>query len=202
MTPTRPSSPPTPSNRPRPDPSRVRPSGQQTSLNSGPLRERPAPRRNQPLSDISSKREYPMSASVVKAFHDAMKSMDTAALVASLADDLVVVEPPSLPYGGTTTSRDELFGMVVGYTELRALVSGRNGGGIWRRRPTRGSLHRDIRCSWQRRKHLVGPSRDIRGVERSDHQGGGLPTRHACAARLLPQKRAGVMNGFLPLPST
>jgi ketosteroid isomerase-like protein len=61
-----------------------------------------------------------MSASVVKAFHDAMKSMDTAALVASLADDLVVVEPPSLPYGGTTTSRDDFFGKVVGYTELRA----------------------------------------------------------------------------------
>jgi ketosteroid isomerase-like protein len=49
-----------------------------------------------------------------------MKSMDTAALVASLADDLVVVEPPSLPYGGTTTSRDDFFGKVVGYTELRA----------------------------------------------------------------------------------
>ena len=61
-----------------------------------------------------------MSASVVKAFHDAMKSMDPAALVAALADDLIVVEPPSLPYGGTTTSRDEFFGKVVGYTDPRA----------------------------------------------------------------------------------
>jgi hypothetical protein len=46
--------------------------------------------------------------------------MDAAALVASLADDLVVVEPPSLPYGGRTTSRAEFFGKVVGYTGQRA----------------------------------------------------------------------------------
>jgi hypothetical protein len=32
----------------------------------------------------------------------------------------VVVEPPALPYGGTTTSRDEFFGKVLGYTEPRA----------------------------------------------------------------------------------
>lgn len=60
------------------------------------------------------------SASVVQAFHDAMKSMDPVALVASLAEDLVVVEPPSLPYGGTTKSRDEFFERVVGYTDARA----------------------------------------------------------------------------------
>jgi len=41
-----------------------------------------------------------MSASVVPACYDAMKSMDPAALVASLSEDLVVVEAPSLPYGG------------------------------------------------------------------------------------------------------
>ena len=61
-----------------------------------------------------------MCASVVQAFHDAMRSMDQAALVASLSKDLVVVEPSSLPYGGTTKSRDEFFGKVVGYTDQRA----------------------------------------------------------------------------------
>jgi ketosteroid isomerase-like protein len=49
-----------------------------------------------------------------------MKSMDLAALVASLSEDLVVVEPPSLPYGGTTRSREEFLGKVVGYTDQRA----------------------------------------------------------------------------------
>ena len=57
-----------------------------------------------------------MSASVVPACYDAMKSMDPAAPVASLSEDLVVVEAPSLPYGGTTKSRGEFFGKVVGYT--------------------------------------------------------------------------------------
>ena len=61
-----------------------------------------------------------MSASVVPACYDAMKSMDPAAPVASLSEDLVVVEVPSLPYGGTTKSRGEFFGKVVGYTDQRA----------------------------------------------------------------------------------
>jgi hypothetical protein len=49
-----------------------------------------------------------------------MKSMDPQALLASLSEDLVVVEPRALPYGGTTTSRDEFFEKVVGYTDPRA----------------------------------------------------------------------------------
>lgn len=61
-----------------------------------------------------------MSAKVVQFFHDAMKSMDPAALAASFADDVVIVEPPALPYGGTTTSRDEFFEKVLGYTNERA----------------------------------------------------------------------------------
>lgn len=60
-----------------------------------------------------------MSASVIQFFYDAMRSMDPAALPASFCDD-VVVEPPSLPYGGTTTSRDEFFQKVVGYTDQRS----------------------------------------------------------------------------------
>ena len=58
-----------------------------------------------------------MSASVIQFFYDAMMSMDPAALAASFCDDIVVVEPPSLPYGGMTTSRDEFFQKVVGYTD-------------------------------------------------------------------------------------
>lgn len=61
-----------------------------------------------------------MSASVVQAFYDAMRSMDPAALAASFSADLVVIEPPSLPYGGTTTSRDAFFEKVLGYTSQRA----------------------------------------------------------------------------------
>ncbi len=61
-----------------------------------------------------------MSASVVQAFYDAMRSMDPAALAASFSEDVVVVEPRSLPYGGTTTSRDEFFEKVLGYTSQRA----------------------------------------------------------------------------------
>ena len=61
-----------------------------------------------------------MSASVVQAFYDAMRSMDPAALAASFSKDVVVVEPPSLPYGGTTTSRDAFFEKVFGYTSQRA----------------------------------------------------------------------------------
>jgi ketosteroid isomerase-like protein len=45
-----------------------------------------------------------------------MRSMELAALAASFADDVIVVEPPSLPYGGTTTSRDAFFETVLGYT--------------------------------------------------------------------------------------
>jgi ketosteroid isomerase-like protein len=62
-----------------------------------------------------------MSASVIQSFYDAMRSMDPAALAASLCDDVVVVEPPSLPYGGTTTSREEFFRKVVGYTDQRSV---------------------------------------------------------------------------------
>ena len=61
-----------------------------------------------------------MSVSVVRSFYDAMRSMDPAALAAALSDDVVIVEPPSLPYGGTTTSRDEFFAKVLGYTSQRA----------------------------------------------------------------------------------
>jgi len=61
-----------------------------------------------------------VSASVIQAFYDAMRSMDPAALAASFSDDVVVVEPPSLPYGGTTTSRDAFFEKVFGYTSQRA----------------------------------------------------------------------------------
>lgn len=61
-----------------------------------------------------------MSASVVHAFYEAMRSMDPAALAASFAADAVVVEPPSLPYGGTTTTRDDFFEQVLGYTSQRA----------------------------------------------------------------------------------
>jgi ketosteroid isomerase-like protein len=61
-----------------------------------------------------------VSASVVQAFYDAMRSMDPAALAASFTDGVVIVEPPSLPYGGTTTSRDAFFETVLGYTNQRA----------------------------------------------------------------------------------
>lgn len=61
-----------------------------------------------------------MSASVVKASYDAMRSMDPAALATSFSDDVIVVEPPSLPYGGTTTSLDAFFETVLGYTTQRA----------------------------------------------------------------------------------
>lgn len=61
-----------------------------------------------------------MSASVIHAFYDAMRSTDPAAPAASFSEDVVVVEPPSLPYGGTTTSRDAFFEKVFGYTSRRA----------------------------------------------------------------------------------
>jgi ketosteroid isomerase-like protein len=61
-----------------------------------------------------------MSASAVLDFYDAMRSMDPAALAASFSDDVIVVEPPSLPYGGTTTSRGAFFEKVLGYTSQRA----------------------------------------------------------------------------------
>lgn len=61
-----------------------------------------------------------MSASVVQAFYDAMRSIDPAALAASFSEDVVVIEPAALPYGGTTTSRDEFFAKVLGYTSQRA----------------------------------------------------------------------------------
>jgi ketosteroid isomerase-like protein len=61
-----------------------------------------------------------VSAKVVQAFYDAMRSMDLAALAASFSDDVIVVEPRSLPYGGTTTSREAFFEKVLGYTNQRA----------------------------------------------------------------------------------
>ncbi len=61
-----------------------------------------------------------MSASIVQAFHDAMRSMDPAALKASFSDDVVVVQPAALPYGGTTTSRNEFYEKVFGYGSQRA----------------------------------------------------------------------------------
>ena len=61
-----------------------------------------------------------MSASVVQALFDALRSMDPAALAAPLSDEVVVVEPSSLPYGGTTTSRDAFFEKVLGYVNQRA----------------------------------------------------------------------------------
>ena len=61
-----------------------------------------------------------MSAAVIQAFYDAMRSMEPTALAASFTDDVVIVEPPSLPYGGTTTSRDAFFETVNGYTSWRA----------------------------------------------------------------------------------
>jgi SnoaL-like protein len=61
-----------------------------------------------------------MSASVIQFFYDAMRSMEPAALAASFRDNVVVIEPPPLPYGGTTTSRDEFFEKVLGYTDQRS----------------------------------------------------------------------------------
>ena len=61
-----------------------------------------------------------MSAAVIETFYDAMRSMDLAALTASFAEGVVITEPPSLPYGGTTTSRDAFFETVLGYTNQRA----------------------------------------------------------------------------------
>jgi len=49
----------------------------------------------------------------------AMKSMDLAALAAAFSDGVVAVEPASLPYGGTTTSREALFEKVFGYLMQR-----------------------------------------------------------------------------------
>jgi ketosteroid isomerase-like protein len=61
-----------------------------------------------------------MSASVVQAFHDAMRSQDQAALDATLSGDIVIVQPPALPYGGTTTSRTEFYERAYGYGAQRA----------------------------------------------------------------------------------
>ena len=61
-----------------------------------------------------------MSASVIQFFYDAMRSMEPAALAASFRNNVVVIEPPPLPYGGTTTSRDEFFEKVLGYTDQRS----------------------------------------------------------------------------------
>jgi ketosteroid isomerase-like protein len=60
-----------------------------------------------------------MSTQVVQKMYAAMKAMDLTALAASFADDVVAVEPSALPYGGTTTSRDALFGTVFGYLMQR-----------------------------------------------------------------------------------
>jgi ketosteroid isomerase-like protein len=61
-----------------------------------------------------------VSASAIKALYDAMDSMDLAALAAAFSDDVVAVEPSSLPWGGTTTSRDAYFEKVFGYIMQRA----------------------------------------------------------------------------------
>jgi len=61
-----------------------------------------------------------VSASAVQFFYNAMRSMDPGALAASFTDDVVVVQPSALPYGGTTTSREEFFEKVFGYTSQRA----------------------------------------------------------------------------------
>lgn len=56
-----------------------------------------------------------MSAAPVQALYDAMKSMDMDAVAAAFSDDVVAIEPSSLPYGGTTTSREALFENVFAY---------------------------------------------------------------------------------------
>ena len=61
-----------------------------------------------------------MSASVVKASFDALTSTDPAALGATLSDEIVVVEPSSLPYGGTTPSCDASFEKVLANVNQRA----------------------------------------------------------------------------------
>ena len=61
-----------------------------------------------------------MSASVVRAFHDAMRSTDQAGIDATLSEDVVIVQPRALPYGGTTTSRAEFYERVFGYGNERA----------------------------------------------------------------------------------
>jgi ketosteroid isomerase-like protein len=61
-----------------------------------------------------------VQASVVQAFFDALRSGNPAALAAHLSDEVVVVEPSSLPYGGTTTSRDAFFEKVLGWVDQRA----------------------------------------------------------------------------------
>lgn len=61
-----------------------------------------------------------MSASVVQEFYAAMKTMDMSAILGVLDEEVVIVEPPALPYGGTTRTRDEFFDKVFGYTNSRA----------------------------------------------------------------------------------
>jgi hypothetical protein len=61
-----------------------------------------------------------MSAVVVEALYDAIRSMDQASIAASFSDDLVVIEPPSLPFGGATSGRDEFLEKIVGYILDRA----------------------------------------------------------------------------------
>jgi hypothetical protein len=46
--------------------------------------------------------------------------MDPAAFAAPFSDEVVVVEPSSLRYGGTTTGRDAFFEKVLGYVNQRA----------------------------------------------------------------------------------
>jgi ketosteroid isomerase-like protein len=72
------------------------------------------------LPSVNFNEGVAMSASVIQFFYDAMRSMDPGALAASFHDDVVVIEPPSLPYGGTTTSREEFFQKVAGYTDQRS----------------------------------------------------------------------------------
>jgi ketosteroid isomerase-like protein len=61
-----------------------------------------------------------MSASTIKVLYDAMGSVDLEAMTGAFSADVVAVEPSSLPYGGTTTSRDALFEKVFGYLLQRA----------------------------------------------------------------------------------
>ena len=123
-----------------------------------------------------------MSASVIQAFYDAMRSMDPAALAASFTDDVVIAEPPSLPYGGTTTSRAAFFETVNGYTSQRASF----------RLETS-----EVLGDGERRDLLAEPNRAVRGDRRRDQQGGSLPRRHARADRVLRQERVDLLEPLL-----
>ncbi|MFF3114542.1 nuclear transport factor 2 family protein [Kitasatospora sp. NPDC057904] len=121
-----------------------------------------------------------MSASVIQFFYEAMKSQDPAALAASLADDVVITEPSALPYGGTTTSRDEFFQKVPGwlnqfstwqFVEGEIFGDGERLAGLWSAVFTAHASGETIRYQQFERYEVRGHAISKVDVYQSDTQG-------------------------------